>query len=731
MAYADHDRWYIPDWVEDLGDKMDSIIETLKDLISGKLLFDAIHNFVVMLVDEGLAPLYNVFAKSYLFSPRVAEIDAVHTAWSFFTIVGLVGLFIGSLILAQQVIKGKKELKGILKIFIICFVAAFLSLTIINIINVAVNWITQLMLENMLKTENIDYQHLGGQEIVKAMVVGRHALTDQAMMAKTAGQLIADSEGGLSTLFIVSLVVILPLYLVSALKVLLLIVLAIFVALWITGAAFSGKLEVLVGYANLYIRTLLVGLLLALHWGIFVKSQSSYGTGVGFAYSIGISPTYLACLSVILLLFLLYFFWIKPILAAVRDPITLGGGKVVEQLGDWGEKTSERLNGIGKRLGSEDIQQRSLDLKRNSQRLAEYGRRMQEGQKQLLTSKMLSKATGGISEELQGIRYEEPQVRAQETGTMAQVTLQPSEFAFRNSSSSEIKQTLSKQGFANASKLSMRAEDRMAANEIVQRMQQNGALKPYLHWNSNQGELMVTGDDSVLRKVISGFDNAKLSVAATAYGMTNEGVFVDVQSGMVQTLGESARTQKTMEQMQHADHLYSKVKMTADEAKAAMSILQHETAKPWVTKVIQNNGELWIPTDAYEEAIHMIGPMLKRQVMRIDMPEGSRFLPDLLANIKQTNASLHEALSADTAKNTVLVREDQVSAFHASFNAFRKDRVPYWRTSSGQIKVIIDGVPVDYGGVPHNGMDMGSFEKLQTQAMRKSKKDETTKEKAS
>ncbi|WP_342438930.1 hypothetical protein NSS79_07935 [Paenibacillus sp. FSL L8-0436] len=49
-------NWYIPDWVDDMIQKVDDMIQSFKDLMS---------------------PLYDAFAKSYLFIPQIAEIDKV------------------------------------------------------------------------------------------------------------------------------------------------------------------------------------------------------------------------------------------------------------------------------------------------------------------------------------------------------------------------------------------------------------------------------------------------------------------------------------------------------------------------------------------------------------------------------------------------------------------------------------------------------------------------------
>lgn len=100
--------WYIPGWVDDMIQKVDEMIQSFKDLMSGKLIKDAIEGLVVLLVDELMSPLYDAFAQSYLFTPQIAEIAMVQSGWSLFMIIGLVLLFIGISWLTIKIIKGKK-----------------------------------------------------------------------------------------------------------------------------------------------------------------------------------------------------------------------------------------------------------------------------------------------------------------------------------------------------------------------------------------------------------------------------------------------------------------------------------------------------------------------------------------------------------------------------------------------------------------------------------------------
>jgi hypothetical protein len=170
--------WSLPDWsiilgplpkiLADAGEKMDRVTTTVSDVMSGKFLKDSIDNLVILWSDEAAEPLMSVFQKVYLFTPRIAELNFVQTLWSIITLLCVIALFVGSGILANQVLRGKKEMGALLKGFIVSLVTSILSLTILNMINVIANWITQVAVEGIIGTEGIDYTSLTGFEILKA-----------------------------------------------------------------------------------------------------------------------------------------------------------------------------------------------------------------------------------------------------------------------------------------------------------------------------------------------------------------------------------------------------------------------------------------------------------------------------------------------------------------------------------------------------------------------------------
>jgi hypothetical protein len=719
--------WMIPDWAEKLLKKLDDMWTTMQDLMSGKLIKDAITKFVVGTVDDFMAPMLNGFAKSYLFTPRVAEMDFVHTGWTIFSIIGLCLLILGIGVLVIQVVKGKKQMKTLLQVFIVCFVLIFASLTMINTCNVGLNWIVQEGLSGMLKTKNINFQGLDGKQIIKSIVIGIQAINDPAYAAKTPGEIISQTEGGMFTLLGVVFLIIFPLWLVTVAKVVVLIILAIFVAVWITITAYTGKYEILIGWINLYLRTLAVGLLIAWHWGIFVKSQSDYGTGMGLATDIGVSPTTMAYLTVVALLIFLYFFWIKPIFTAVKDPITLGGGKVIEQLGAFSDKTSKVVGGMGKRLGLEDMQRMSLSWSTKSKELSEYGRRLQTApQGNYLASKFASRATGGLSEVIQGVEYQpmSDEEWMNQNGSIIRMEEQPLDQSSLVVSGVELKDlsiALRKKGFTQGALLSLQGAQKKKMNELLRTSAFAEKFGENFSWDSTTGTLFMKNH---IASLMEDLEEANISTDKSQHVLYKDNVYVDLKTRQVQSFGDPNELHAFASDLKDELPVYRQIHLPSAEAeKAYQGLLSQEQRLPWVKRLRweADQKQLLVPEDLLPQMNQELGDHLKTPTSytRVDMPKGSHFLGNMVQEFKNqavTNSWIHAAIP-ETEKNHLFIREDHLKEFQEAFEAYRDQRIPYWTTKDGKIKVVKDGVPVDYGSVPLLGMNMGSFEALQNQAL--------------
>ncbi|QDA30223.1 hypothetical protein [Paenibacillus polymyxa] len=408
-------------FIQELIDKINGMLTMFQDIVSGKLIKDIIHKIIVAEVDEFIAPTYGTFAKSYLFTPRVAEIPIVYKVWSAFTVIGFALLFLSSLWLSISIIRGKKALKKTLITFVVSLFVMMLSLILMNVVNVGTNLMAQQIMEALLTTRGISFAGLDGPQILKALVIGVDGIKDPKYAAQTLGELIAALPGGMGTLGGFTAGVIEPLYVLSVMKNVVLLLMTMGFPLWISYTAFTGKTETLYGFVNMYIRTLLVGLLIGVHWGIAVREQTEFPKAQGMAAAMNIEPVNFTILTTILLFIIVFIYWLKPLWGAVRNPLTLNGGGALEKLGDTGTKVSMIANSIGKRFGSEAVQRKSLDWAEMSKKVAKMGAAMKNNRASKfseISSRIASSATGGASESVQGIVYTGPEQWTEKAGTI-------------------------------------------------------------------------------------------------------------------------------------------------------------------------------------------------------------------------------------------------------------------------------------------------------------------------
>lgn len=705
--------WYVPDWVYDLMEKVNSMIQSFKDLMSGKLIKDAIEGLTIMLVDDALAPLYGAFEQSYLFTPQIAEIDVVYIGWSYFMIAGLALLFIGILWLAVRIIRGKQPMGALVKVFLACFVANYLSLTLLNFANVGVNWLAQSGFEGIIGTTGIAYEGLEGQQILKALIVGKDGITEASYAAMTLGELTAQTSGGIFSLLGYVLLVVLPLYLVAIIKVLVLILMAIFVPIWIAYAAFTGKMETLLGFGNLYLRTILVGLICGLHWAVFVKMQTNYGEGQGFCAAIGIPPIIFAMITTAIMIIFFFFFWLKPLFRAAKSPVTLNGSHVLDSLGRFGERSSGMMSDVGQRMGSEGIQRRALSMKEISQRMRESADRMKD-KRSVSVSRLASGMTKGMSEVMQGVTYEAPKQWLTTTGTVDAAILPEIELGESEiiASQMQVYSTLKEEGFSSVSLIEVSPDQRKQLS--VQLKGLKPEYKKQVRWDESTGQLLLTGETMDLVQQLESFGYS----LPTREGMYRDGAFVDLTSPQIETVHANEKTDKAVKAARDNLPTFTKLPLPEAQAAAAYHALQlRDDEWSWAKRIRLEQGELWVPEEAAEEAVDVLEDMLTtmNKKVRCNFPRHSQFADDMLGDWRRAgqHSSLLKELELSKDGSHVYMPEEQLKEFTAAYDDYRKERTPYWTAKDGTVYVIRDGVPVSYGQPPLSGLDMGSFEKLQ------------------
>ncbi|WP_338709262.1 hypothetical protein [Paenibacillus amylolyticus] len=713
------DKWYIPDWVIDLIEKIDNMIQNFKDLMSGKLIKEAIVGFIVLMTDDALTPLYDAFSKGFLFTPQVAEIDGVWSTWSIFMILAMVAILLAVLFLSIQVYRGKAALKTILKTFIGAFVINFISLTILNIINVLINMGTQNMLQGALGTSGIIYQGLDGQQILKALIVGVEGITDPTYAGQTLGQVVVETPGGVFVLICYSLFIVLPFYLVVVGKQLVLILMAVLVPGWISYAAFSGKYETLIGFLNLYIRTLFTGFLCAIYWAIFVQQQSKWSKGEGFFAALGIPPVLLALFMGLMLLFAIYFIWIKPLFSAIKNPISLNGANVVEGLSKFGVKTSESLSNMGKRFGSEGLQKRASDLEHASRNLGDTAERI-KNQRSVTADSIASRLTGGISDSMRNLEYKEPETWVKESNNIISVEENDIELGTAKTfvSTENMEKKLVEKGFAAGAVIDIKGDDKKTVEAQLASLESE--QREGIRWSTHTGKLFIP---DVADNVYESLQKAGVDVSVIQESFEKDGLAVQMETGKPMMLEETKGAEKALKAVEKALPYHVETNLSPADANQMYKEMSSRSDEfDWVDDLQMENDKLWIPKEHAEDIQHVMEEMISNLTnkTRMDFPKNAQFAEKMITEWKD-HAGKEWAKEIELGKDGshVYVPEKHKKEFVKSFDEYRKDKTPFWRARNGKTYVVKDGVPVMNGQPPLNGLDMGSYEAFQNEMRHK------------
>ena len=718
------DGWsLIPKWVTDLMDKISELWETLQDLMTGQFIKDAIDGLFIKMIDEWMSPFFNVFGKSYLSTPKFADIALVQDAWTTISIIGLALLFFGIAFLIYKMLNGEKEINKVLIVFIGSFVLLIFSMTIINLVIVVQNWIVQDSLANMLETSNIEYNNLAGEDVVKAMVVGVDSIQNTEMSGMTVGELIYSQEGGLGTLFMISLFIIFPLWLVTILKNVLLLILVIFVAFWIVTASYTGNYDSVVGYANLFIRTQLVGVLMAMHWGISVKMQTKHGQGLGLNEIFGFSPIYMMVFMTVVLLVVIYFMWFKPSIEAIKSPITLAGGNVIENIGKFSDKASSTANHIGKRLAWEGLQESSLDWKARSQKMIDYGQQLQEGQPQDMFASMMGIQQYDIPDKVDEWVTEVGSVVKTE-----EIVNQVSDVSLRQADTRKTISALKDQGFKQKTMLSLSDSEMEKVQQILEqddiKWQYGDNIKEHMHLDYENNVVVLEPDTAkdFLKEIEK--TGVKTNQLQNVYEQRSRKGSVYYETASKDLKGNTDLIDDVVLDLQKDIPATRSIlaKLSQEDFKS-MQTKARKDGKEWVDVIThdQIDNRIQVPYENVEEVQSYLRPYMRDKIeyVRFDLPNGSNFAADMLMEWKRGVPSDSWEHRLTVQNNSIAMRPEDQKRFKKKFEEWKKDRIPYWTAGGGKIKVVIDGIPADYGHVPANGINMGKFESMKSFAVRR------------
>lgn len=720
----------ITDKINELSDTIADIFKTLKDFMSGKLMFDAFVGFMVLLGDSAVNQVYDLFEKSFLFTPRVAEIQSVQDGWTFFVYISLIILLISIMMVIISVLRGNASPGPLIKVIAICFLCSLFSLTIINVLNVLLNWGIHSTINYLMDGTGITYAKLNGQEVLKALIVGEKGISGETFKEETVMKILSGENGGLFTMVFFSVLVILPLSMFTVVKVIALLALAIGCALYICAAALTGKVEPIIGFMNIFVRTLIACYSLAAFWAGMAKLQTDTMNEKGLLFAIGFPAMWVVIIGSTLLSIGLYHFWIKPLVAAVKDPVNLAGGLALEGLGNVGEKMSDFLGNVGDRFGLKGLQKRADKWKKSSQEMANHGIQMQNEREKTKQMKQLKKAA--LLQDGEGVETAQQQIAAPTDWIAAVEDIQEDDVIradFKEMSLLETGPTLQKmmkkEGFETLTGISLDKEATQKASQWLDKLtdKQKAALnvKQYTSRETPDGgiELTTSGKPDALLKAM---EKEGIEATVTTHYDKN-GLWINGQTGHITTDG-TVEAENALETLQESYGTYERVDMPIEQAKEALKKAKKAGAE-WAKYAIMQEDGLWVTSVDLDQASIDLGTSrgTVTDIQKVSLPEGSQFMNQMLDDWEQSGLhhNLLSKIRTEESDSELFIPAEYFDEFEQAYEEYRTGRPLYWTTKNGEIKVIQDQVAVNYGtSPPANGLDMGSFEKY---AKRQKKQD--------
>lgn len=135
---------------------------------------------------------------------------------------------------------------------------------------------------------------------------------------------------------------------------------------YVSGATFLGKIEPMVGWANLTFRTLLLQSIIDGAWFIMIVSQD-------FVRELGFDPLIFNAVILTVAIALSWYFWCTWLKMSLKTPFTLAGGAVIKSFGTAGAAVGEVLDAVGERYGMEKLQDFSHSLRSGSSKISSKG----------------------------------------------------------------------------------------------------------------------------------------------------------------------------------------------------------------------------------------------------------------------------------------------------------------------------------------------------------------------
>ncbi|MBO8172439.1 MAG: hypothetical protein H0Z33_11150 [Bacillaceae bacterium] len=358
---------------EDQEDENDGFIASVKELvanikrlITGEAVMEMFNKWIAAIFDNVLKPVINALgSKAFLLQPDLQDQKWVYAWWSWSMWISLALLGPAFLVTGLNVLKGKELAEPLKALGIAIFFTVF-TMTIVDFVIKLVNYAVTMSSAELLQDLSqklgyqINMQTIDGITAMKLIFEGAFVDDTSASLAT-----VMLNAGGILYVMIGTILIFL-LALVSVLKTFGLDIIVIGAPAWFTIAAIFGKTETVIGWMNLALRTIFLGVIFNLGWLMMVSITNSSENGEGIARDLGIAPSFINLVIMAVLLVLAYRFWLTHMVVAIVQPLSLGGSTVMDRLGRVGEKTSGVMNRLSQRFGWTGMERMSHKVNRAS-----------------------------------------------------------------------------------------------------------------------------------------------------------------------------------------------------------------------------------------------------------------------------------------------------------------------------------------------------------------------------
>lgn len=389
--------------ISELISTIKQFVDTVGKILRGEI-FDIFVEWWGKQLQKTLDPLIGAFGAVFLYTPYLHSHPWVHSwwSWTFWMSFGLLfaaTVWAGIKVFTASADPGKDMWKP-LKVVGVALVSALVSLWAVDFLILLVNKMGAAVLTDAVR----QVASLGGKQIALngqddgALVMGLLFSSDAALKNPPALYQMLLSQG----LFLLTIIMIeiLVLALFAMARFFVLCVLAVAAPLYFVGASLTSRMETLVGWWALVARTVFFQLVYAVAWNFCVsvrlaeegKATSSGPLASPSAAFFGAKATFIEMVILLALIYVTWKFWARPTWAALKEPATLGGARVILSAAALASGASRTLGLVSKTLGSPDIGAAGI-------KLGEYaGRLRRRGEDLLRRSGAGEKTRGGRRE---------------------------------------------------------------------------------------------------------------------------------------------------------------------------------------------------------------------------------------------------------------------------------------------------------------------------------------------